>query len=329
MKNLKKKFLQMNNNCFIHKNSNKIIADTIDEMKIEEIREFWFCLNNLIKISKNATFISHDFIWNNFTKEFCRAFEINNKPFSFVKCVNCKNMVKKASVKLHFKKCNEKLCNFVHVDGIKCNSILHSKNLHKDFLEFSNFEVNYMPLDGLTENEPKCQEIRGTETLENSYAGPPEQSKYYIKNLKYQNLIIKNQNFKSVINQIVKMYSNNYRILAKHCNCITNLTKYCNCFIAFLNNIDSESYKLRPKKNLFYGMKDFLQKKYKLICVILVNYNQNDLNCIENVNFFQNVRNCVDIKFVFLVFNEFNYDIIYKSIFRKYNIAYQSQHSAQ
>ena len=328
MKNLKKKFLEMNNNCFIDKNSNKIIVDTIEEIKIEEIRQFWFCLNNFIKMAKNATLISHDFIWNNFSKEFSRAFEINNKPFIFVKCFNCKNMVKKASVKLHFKKCNEKLCNFVHVDGIKCNSILHIKNLHKDFVEFSNFEqnckqVNYMPLDSLTENEPICQEIQ---TLDNTYSVPPEHSKYYIKNLKSQNVIIKNLNFKSVINQILEMYSNNFRILAKHCKCITNLTKYCNCFISFLNNIDCQSYKLRQKKKKFYGMRDFLEKKYKLICVIIVNYNENHLNCIENVDFFQNIRNSDDIKFVFLVPDDYNYHLIYKSIFKKYNIAYQSKH---
>ena len=74
-------------------------------------------------------------------------------------------------------------------------------------------------------------------------------------------------------------------------------------------------------------MRDFLEKKYKLICVIMVDYNQNDLNCIENVNFFENIRNSVDIKFVFLVLNDFNYHLIYKSIFKKYNIAYQSKHS--
>ena len=72
-------FFAINNNEFIHKKSNPIIIEKLNQLRIEEIEIFWQSLTNFIKIIKQLKVLSECFILNNFKREFYNAFNCNGK----------------------------------------------------------------------------------------------------------------------------------------------------------------------------------------------------------------------------------------------------------
>ena len=311
MKNLNKTYFEFNNNSFIHRNSNKITVHNLELMKVKEIKEFWTNLNSFMKFLKRLKFLPIDLIYNNFKKEFSKLFDINVRTFSFIKCVECKKLIKKGCEFTHLQKCNQAICKFCHIDGVYCNYKIHSKNLHANFIS-ANSNVSF----------PKLVYNKNMST--NSC--PQEKNEMnnidlILNDLKNKNIIIKSQYVQAVTKKIIDNYSNKFRIIAKHCKCLKSFKRFCNCFLSILNNCDTISYLSRPKKNLHYAMKDFESKGFNLICIILINYSENELKSKENINFFANIRQCKNIKFVFLVHDDFNYHLIQQSIFKKFNIA--------
>ena len=292
-------FFAINNNEFIHKKSNPIIIEKLNQLRIEEIEIFWQSLTNFIKIIKQLKVLSECFILNNFKREFYNAFNCNGKISNFVICEECHKIVKTGHESRHIKLCKNRICGFRQIDGHACNSFVHTKKLHLDFFPFDYIIKDY------------AIETNVLKELQNN-----------LIESEINSIIIHSNEIQNTISCITDNFKNQFRILVKKCNCL-NVSKYCNCFLHIINNADSNMYFKRKRKNVYYGIKDLICKRKKILGIINVNYKAKDIKYSKQFDFFQNIRKSKQFKLIFMVDNEINSKLITQNVFKKQNISYR------
>lgn len=293
-------FFYLNQNQFIYKESNKIIIEKLNQLKNEEIQKFWEYLTNFIHKTKQFKLLSESFILNNFQREFKEAFNCNIKATNFLICQDCKNIVKNGQEIRHTKLCKKRICGFKQIDGYPCNSLFHTKKLHLNFFPFDYIIKEY----ALHENVITKLQNNLIQSKNNS-------------------IIIHSDEIKNTISFITETFKNQFRVLSKKCNCLKFSNKFCNCFLHVLNNADTMMYFERKRKNIYFGMKDIISKKQKILAIINVNYKENEFADTQEFDFFQNLRKNQHFKLIFLVENKFNAQLIKKNVFKRQNISYQ------
>ena len=94
-------------------------------------------------------------------------------------------------------------------------------------------------------------------------------------------IVFKCDYIQETLSSIQNEFNNEYRIIAKTCFCVLKFN-FCNCFLKIVNNADADIYFNRPKKNLYYAMKDLKENKVKIIAIIIMDYNNSENTKAEN-----------------------------------------------
>ena len=279
---LKKKqiFFPLNQNKFIHIKCNRLIVDKLENLKSKQTKIFQNEINVFIAKCKKINLLMDCEKINSIINIF---FQINGCKNNFkdsLICNICNKMINVKYVEKHAGLCKSNLCNFVHVDGRKCETVGHKEYLHLNFI-----------------NKTELFEIK----LEK------EMNKFE-KVFNYDNLIrtdeimiFKTRNIFVYLKQIVDKYSHEFDIVSKQCLCYKNM-KYCQCFRYCLNNLDSNSFKKRRDKSLHNAIIDFDSKpkstKYKLALIYVDKVHF--VKKFSNFSFTESFRKTKFVKIIFL-----------------------------
>ena len=290
----------LNENQFIHKKCNRLIMDTLENLKQKEIQSFWNELMDFIKKNLYYKFLSNSFIVKNTVNEFYKAFNSFGSFSNFFKCEFCSKIIKSGQEEKHLKFCEERNCTFMHIDGTICNYKFHKKNVHLNFSSFDN--ISNFSYEETDNNLIQIIKLN------------------LIKNIN-KALIIKSLNINKTLHSITTNFKNNFRILSKKCNCL-HFSKHCNCILHILNNTDTTMFFKRQKKNVFYAIKDLKQNNINLIGIIIIDYCLMDIKNSQQFNFISNLKNTSLFKIIYICTSEFNSNLIKNSLIKKNKISY-------
>ena len=95
-------------------------------------------------------------------------------------------------------------------------------------------------------------------------------------------------------------------------------------FLKIVNNADSDIYFNRPKKNLYYAMKDLKENKVKIIAIIIMDYNNSELKSKMNFQLTKHLRKNQSFKIIFLSKDDVNFNFIKSSLLNIQKITYHT-----
>ena len=273
-------FFPLNQNKFIHIKCNRLIVNKLENLKSKQTKIFQNEINVFIEKCKKINLLMDCEKINSIINIF---FQINGCKNNFkdsLICNICNKMIDVKYVEKHVGICKSNLCDFVHVDGRKCETVGHKESLHLNFI-----------------NKTKLFEIKIEKEMNK-----------FEKVFNYDNLIrtdeiiiFKTRNIFLYLKQIVDKFSHQFDVVSKQCFCYKKI-KYCQCFRYCLNNLDSNSFKKRRDKSLHNAIIDFDSKpkstKYK-IALIYVD-NAHFVKKISNFSFTESFRKTKFVKIIFL-----------------------------
>ena len=279
---LKKKhiFFALNQNKFIHIKCNRLIVNKLENLKSKQKKFFQNEIRLFIEKCTKINLLMDCEKINSIINIF---FQINGCKNIFkdsLICNVCNKMIDVKYVEKHVGLCKSNLCNFVHVDGRKCETVGHKESLHLNFK--TKTELFGIKID-----------------IERNKFGKVFNYDNLIKTDEI--LIFKTRNVFVYLKQIVDTFSDEFDIVSKQCLCYKNL-KYCQCFRYCLNNLDSNSFKERKDKSLHNAIIDFNRKpeltNYKLA---LIYVNKADfVKKFSNFSFTESFRKTKFVKIIFI-----------------------------
>ena len=227
-------------------------------------------------------------------------FKVVGKCSPFLKCDLCNKVIKSGFENHHLTFCKERKCDFIHIDNVSCNSKSHKRKFHSNFYSYNQM-VNVKPI-----NQSVILQL-----------------KINLINSKNNFIVFKCDSFQQTLASIENEFHVEYRIIAKTCICVLKF-KFCNCFLKIINNCDPDIYFNRPKKNIYYAMKDIKAKKVKIIGIIIMDYIDCDLKSQMNFELIKHVRKHPDFKIIFLSKDDINFDFIKSSLLNIQKITYHT-----
>ena len=279
---LKKKqlFFALNQNKFIHIKCNRFIVNKLENLKLKQKKIFKHEIRLFTETCKKINLLMDCEKINSIINILLQIHGCKNNFKDSLICNVCNKMIDVKYVEKHVGLCKSNLCNFIHVDGRKCETVGHKESLHLNFI-----------------NKTELFEIRIEKEMNK-----------FEKVFNYDNLIrtdeiiiFKTRNIFIYLKQIVDKFSHKFDIVSKQCLCYKNI-KYCQCFRYCLNNLDSNLFKERKDKSLHNAIIDFDSKpkstKYKLALIYVDKVHF--VKKFSNFSFTKSFRKTKFVKIIFI-----------------------------
>ena len=293
-------FFMIKEDQFIHVKCNQLIIDDIKVLQKKEKLKVWNGLMNYLKLIENSTCLSNSMLMELTVNEMYSFFKVVGKFSPFLKCDLCNKVIKSGFENHHLSFCKERKCDFIHIDNVSCNSKSHKKKFHLNFYSYNQI------LNLKTINQNVIFQLKIN----------------LIKN-KNNFIVFKFDYIQETLSSIQNEFINEYRIIAKTCFCVLKFN-FCNCFLKIVNNADSDIYFNRPKKNLYYAMKDLKENKVKIIAIIIMDYNNSELKSKMNFQLTKHLRKHQSFKIIFLSKDDVNFNFIKSSLLNIQKITYHT-----
>lgn len=273
-------FFALNQNKFIHMKCNRLIINKLENLKSKQKEIFQNELRVFIEKCKKMSLLMDCEKINSIINIF---FQINGCKNNFkdsLICNICNKLINVKYVEKHVGLCKSNLCNFVHVDGRKCETVGHKESLHSNFVTKTElFEIKIEKETNKFEKVFNYDNLIRTDEI----------------------IIFKTRNIFLYLKQIVDKFSHEFDIVSKQCLCYKNI-RYCQCFRYCLNNLDSNSFKKRKDKSLHNAIIDFDSKpkstKYKLALIYVDKVHF--VKKFSNFSFTESFRKTKFVKIIFI-----------------------------
>ena len=273
-------FFPINQNKFIHIECNRLIVNKLENIRSKQKQLFQNEIKGFVEKCKKINLLMDCEKINSIINTFFQINGCNNRFKDSLICNICQKMIDIKYVEKHVIHCKSNSCNFVHVDGRKCETVGHKSSLHLNFLQ-----KNELIEVSMEKKNNKFKKVFNTENLMRTS----------------QIIVFKTRNIFVYLKHIVKNFSQKFDIVSKQCVCYKKI-KNCQCLRYCLNNFDVDLFKKRKNKSLHYTRIDFDSKskstKYKIALIYVDKFNFDKK--FSNFSFAESFRKTKYVKLIFL-----------------------------